>query len=92
MMLYSQHKLLPTSTRRLLSRSLSIQTIKNIIETTPTNTGVCVNGWIRSIRMQKKICFANIIDGIKLEGLQAVLSEHHAKKFVGMVYLQLNPR
>ncbi|CAG8472291.1 1315_t:CDS:2 [Paraglomus brasilianum] len=30
--------------------------------------------------MQKKICFANIADGSNLKGLQAVLSEHHAKK------------
>jgi len=91
-MFYSQNKILPARTCKLLSRSLSTKTIKNIIETTPIDTGVCVNGWIRSIRMQKKICFANIADGSNLKGLQAVLSEHHAKKFVGMVYLQLNPR
>ena len=29
--------------------------------------------------MQKKICFANIADDSNLKGLQAVLSEHHAK-------------
>ncbi|CAG8533367.1 4176_t:CDS:2 [Funneliformis mosseae] len=39
-----------------------------------------VNGWIRTVRIQKNVSFASINDGSSLKGLQAILSNEDAKK------------
>jgi hypothetical protein len=41
-----------------------------------------VNGFVRSIRKQKRVAFATIGDGSSLEALQAVLTPDQAKGYV----------
>ncbi|CAG8585159.1 1202_t:CDS:2 [Acaulospora morrowiae] len=66
------------STERDLA--LPTKTIKSILESLAINNEVEVHGWIRSIRTQKNVSFANVNDGSSLKGLQVVLTNDEAKK------------
>jgi len=69
------------SNNNILSNVLPTKTIKNIISCTPTGVEIQVNGWIRTVRIQKNVSFASINDGSSIKGLQAILSNEDAKKF-----------
>ena len=43
---------------------------------------VSVNGWVRSVRKQKRIAFAAVSDGSTAESLQAVLKPEDATEYV----------
>jgi len=58
------HRLSPTI-RQLLSSPTPNQ----------SSTTITVNGWVKSIRRQKKVSFAVISDGSSARGLQAVFSD-----------------
>ncbi|KAI7853107.1 asparaginyl-tRNA synthetase [Circinella umbellata] len=45
-----------------------------------TDESVTVHGWVRSVRKQKQISFANINDGSCVKGLQAILNPEQAEK------------
>ncbi|KAI0697022.1 hypothetical protein BC835DRAFT_1270946 [Cytidiella melzeri] len=42
---------------------------------TPSTTAIQVNGWVKSVRRQKRVAFAVITDGSSPSGLQAVFTE-----------------
>lgn len=43
---------------------------------------VTVNGWVRSIRKQKRVAFAAVSDGSTIDSLQAVLKPEDADGYV----------
>ena len=47
---------------------------------TAPDANVTVRGWIRSVRQQKQVSFANINDGSTLKGIQAILKSNDASK------------
>jgi len=57
------------------------KTINAILkETLPAENTVSINGWIRSVRSQKNLAFANVNDGSNLKGIQAILNSDQAKR------------
>jgi hypothetical protein len=68
--------------RRLHTARQSLpKTIKAILnEKVPAETTVSINGWIRSVRSQKNVSFANVNDGSNLKGIQAILNSDQAKR------------
>jgi len=62
--------------RRFASTSTLPPTIRQLL-TSPTSpsSSIQVNGWVKSIRRQKKVSFAAISDGSSASGLQAVFSD-----------------
>ncbi|KAI8378019.1 uncharacterized protein BYT42DRAFT_572451 [Radiomyces spectabilis] len=67
-----------SSTRKPLFPTRTIQSLLSGDST--TGTDVVVRGWVRSVRKQKQVSFANINDGSNLKGIQAILSEADANK------------
>lgn len=66
---------LPPTIRQLLARTLP----------TTKQSEIQVNGWVKSIRRQKKVAFAVISDGSSESGLQAVFTDVAlAKQCVGI--------
>ncbi|KAJ2236865.1 asparaginyl-tRNA synthetase [Coemansia sp. RSA 485] len=51
------------------------ETLKSIINTGATGQNVTVSGWIRSVRIQKRIAFAEIADGSTLRGVQIIMDD-----------------
>lgn len=53
--------------------------MKTIHIRNPTDTEIKVQGWVRTIRKQKKLAFLQVNDGSNLAGIQCVVSleEHH---------------
>ncbi|KAI9503056.1 asparaginyl-tRNA synthetase [Coemansia spiralis] len=49
--------------------------ILNIIETEATGTEVTISGWIKSVRVQKRIAFAEVSDGSTLRGIQIIMND-----------------
>lgn len=65
------------------ARQILPRTIKSVLEDqTISDAQVSVNGWIRSVRSQKQVSFANINDGSNLKGIQAILTTEQAKAYV----------
>ena len=67
----------------------SSPTIRSLLSANKDNTNndnntnkesVTVHGWVRSVRKQKQISFANINDGSCVKGLQAILNPEQAEK------------
>lgn len=71
-----------TAIRRLHTARQSLpKTIKSILnEKCSTDAPVSINGWIRSVRTQKNVSFANVNDGSNLKGIQAILTNDQAKR------------
>ena len=62
-------------TRRLSTAFQHAQTVRQLL-TLPTNGNVVqVNGWVRSVRLQKRIGFAMISDGTCAQNLQVVFPD-----------------
>lgn len=55
-------------------------TIKHILTGGAIGEKASVKGWVRSLRKQKNICFANITDGTNLQGIQVILNESQLNK------------
>ncbi len=72
--------------RRFLSTSNTLPpTIRQLLAQPPRtpSAAVQVNGWVKSIRRQKKVVFAVISDGSSESGLQAVFTDVNlAKEYV----------
>ncbi|KAK7440970.1 asparaginyl-tRNA synthetase [Stygiomarasmius scandens] len=66
---------LPSTIKQLLARPLPSQNA-NVHE----NENVTVDGWIKSIRKQKRVSFATVSDGSTSAGLQAVLQSSMVPK------------
>lgn len=75
-------KLLTISPRRYITdkrQILPAQTITHVLKHAPLDARVTVHGWVRSVRVQKRVSFANVSDGSNAAGIQAVLNEEQAK-------------
>lgn len=57
-------------------------TVAKLLNSSPSDRNVTVNGFIRSIRNQKARSFAVIGDGTSLEPLQALLTPEQAQRYV----------
>ena len=69
--------------RRLYSTQQSLfptRTIRSLLDTTQDKSNVAVRAWIRSVRKQKQVAFANINDGSSLKGMQAILTPEQAER------------
>lgn len=69
--------------RRLYSTGrplLPNSTIKSLLAAKSTEP-ITVHGWVRSVRKQKQIAFADINDGTTFKGLQATLDPALAEKY-----------
>lgn len=56
-------------------------TVKQLLASAPRNE-VNVSGWIKSIRQQKRVAFAELTDGSTSDSLQVVLDPQDAASFV----------
>ena len=62
-------------------------TIRQLLTRFPNNHSLQVNGWIKSVRRQKRVAFAVITDG-STSGLQAVFSDPSlARPYVGNLFI-----
>ena len=71
--------------RRKFTLSSSIQKdqgIADILRHGKNEDNLSVNGWVKSIRKQKRIAFAAVGDGSTTQSLQAVLKPEDAAKYV----------
>ncbi|KAG9290445.1 hypothetical protein G9A89_007176 [Geosiphon pyriformis] len=59
-------------------RPLFNKTVKNIIQNSPIGSDIEVYGWVRSVRKQKNVSFAEINDGTLSKGIQAILKKEQA--------------
>jgi asparaginyl-tRNA synthetase len=68
------------------------QLLSQTHSTSPT-TPITVNGWVKSVRRQKRVAFAVITDGSSPQGLQAVFADPAlARRYVPMVLSVLTSR
>jgi asparaginyl-tRNA synthetase len=51
------------------------QTIRRLLALQPSDTVLHVNGWVKSLRIQKRIAFAMITDGSCAQNLQVVFPD-----------------
>lgn len=68
--------LAPSSTAALLSRSAH--------QTTPASDTLTLNGFVRSVRKQKRVAFAAVGDGSSLKTVQVVLAPEQASQSVNL--------
>ena len=69
--------------RRLFSSQSLPPTIRRLLAAPAPPAAVQVNGWVKSVRKQKKVAFAVISDGSSDAGLQAVFTDVNlAKQYV----------
>ncbi|OCH87612.1 asparaginyl-tRNA synthetase [Obba rivulosa] len=61
--------------RRALTTSCLPPTIRQLLSSRTASDPVQVNGWVKSVRRQKKVAFAMISDGSSDKGLQAVFTK-----------------
>ncbi|KAF5371611.1 hypothetical protein D9758_003490 [Tetrapyrgos nigripes] len=69
---------LPPTIKQLLASPSHISSTKN--SENAVSNKVTVNGWIKSIRKQKRVSFATVSDGSTTAGLQAVLQSSMVPK------------
>ncbi|KAK9711504.1 asparaginyl-tRNA synthetase [Basidiobolus ranarum] len=72
-----------------LSSPLRDKTIKSILLNKQVGNEVKVNGWVRTVRKQKQIAFAEISDGSSLKGIQAIIPSEQAKGLISGTCVQL---
>ncbi|KAJ2511755.1 asparaginyl-tRNA synthetase [Coemansia sp. RSA 2049] len=74
---------LPACTRWLSSVSKDsiklglVPTLQRIIKTGALGSEVTVSGWVRSVRVQKRISFAEVSDGSTPRGIQIIMDDPH---------------
>lgn len=89
-------QIIGASPRRLLSYSRACRqenvdhrqkpkTIAELLERGSAAENVQVDGWVRSVRKQKRIAFAAIGDGSSLDSVQAVLKPDDAAEYVEII-------
>ncbi|KAI0051374.1 asparaginyl-tRNA synthetase [Auriscalpium vulgare] len=52
-------------------------TIRQVLASQPTEEVIQVHGWVRSVRLQKRVAFAMIHDGTCAQSLQVVFADPH---------------
>ncbi|ORX95230.1 asparaginyl-tRNA synthetase [Basidiobolus meristosporus CBS 931.73] len=72
-----------------LDAPLRDKTIKGILLSNQVGNQVKVNGWVRTVRKQKQIAFAEVSDGSSLKGIQAILPSEQAKGLISGTCVQL---
>ncbi len=79
--------ILSRAARCRLIRHSSTVVINSLVNpkhgTSLSDTSVTVNGYVRSLRKQKRVTFAAIGDGSTMESLQAVLKPEQAIRYDG---------
>ncbi|KAJ2695819.1 asparaginyl-tRNA synthetase [Coemansia spiralis] len=50
-------------------------TLRRVIESGETGADVTITGWVRSVRVQKRIAFAEVSDGSMLRGVQVTMDD-----------------
>lgn len=81
---------LPPSTHSGMSRFVSSlscarlgTTIRQVLASKPTQQPIQVHGWVKSVRLQKRVAFAMVHDGTTSKSLQVVFQNPvHAKASV----------
>ena len=72
-----------SSPQKLLSRRNLTQlggTIRQVLASTPNDETIRVHGWVKSVRLQKRIAFAMVYDGTTAKSLQVIFRDPaHAK-------------
>jgi aspartyl/asparaginyl-tRNA synthetase len=69
------------STRRYIATSERVFTVAQLLKQgASSDSDVTLNGFVRTIRKQKRVAFAAIGDGTSLEAVQAVLTPEQAGK------------
>jgi asparaginyl-tRNA synthetase len=61
------------------SKSYSIASLLSRELTPPENEVITINGFVRSVRKQKRVAFAALADGSAMQPLQAVLTPAQAE-------------
>ncbi|RUS33894.1 asparaginyl-tRNA synthetase [Jimgerdemannia flammicorona] len=69
-------RLYTTASRQILPS----QTITHVLKHAPLNSPVTIHGWVRTVRVQKEVCFAHVNDGSNVTGIQVILNEEQAKR------------
>ena len=60
------------------------RTVKQLLASAPQNE-INVSGWIKSIRQQKRVAFAELTDGSTSDSLQVVLDPQDVASFVSLL-------
>ena len=60
----------------------TINTVAQRLKQDEDAKNITVNGWVRSVRKQKRVAFAAISDGSTIDSLQAVLKPEDAAEYV----------
>ncbi|KAJ1668950.1 asparaginyl-tRNA synthetase [Coemansia sp. RSA 1694] len=62
--------------RRLSTARLGlVPTLRRVMQDNAAGTSVTIAGWVRSVRVQKRIAFAEISDGSTLKGVQVIMED-----------------
>ncbi|KAJ2868934.1 asparaginyl-tRNA synthetase [Coemansia aciculifera] len=62
--------------RRVSSHSLGlVPTLRRVMLDNAAGTDIKIAGWVRSVRVQKRIAFAEISDGSTLKGVQVIMED-----------------
>ncbi|KAJ2395264.1 hypothetical protein GGF41_008781, partial [Coemansia sp. RSA 2531] len=64
------------SLRRISSHGLGlVPTLRRVMLDNAAGTDIKISGWVRSVRVQKRIAFAEISDGSTLKGVQVIMED-----------------
>ncbi|CAG8544913.1 10781_t:CDS:2 [Ambispora leptoticha] len=63
-----------------------------IVNTTSTDADIEIHGWVKSVRVQKNVSFAEINDGLSFRGIQAILTKEQAKELTTGTSVKLRGR
>ncbi|KAJ2020934.1 asparaginyl-tRNA synthetase [Coemansia sp. S16] len=64
------------SFRRISSHGLGlVPTLRRVMLDNAVGTDIKISGWVRSVRVQKRIAFAEISDGSTLKGVQVIMED-----------------
>ncbi|KAJ2742737.1 asparaginyl-tRNA synthetase [Coemansia sp. BCRC 34301] len=62
--------------RRISTASLGlVPTLRRVMQDNVVGTDVKIAGWVRSVRVQKRVAFAEISDGSTLKGVQIIMED-----------------
>ncbi|KAJ1761657.1 asparaginyl-tRNA synthetase [Coemansia sp. RSA 353] len=77
--MFGKHRLRVAQLARCLSSSAGLgglpPTLKTVIKAGVDGADVNITGWVRSVRVQKRIAFAEVADGSTLRGIQIIMDD-----------------
>ncbi|KAJ2118288.1 asparaginyl-tRNA synthetase, partial [Coemansia sp. RSA 921] len=77
--MFGKHRLRVAQLARCLSSSAGLSglppTLKTVIKAGVDGADVNITGWVRSVRVQKRIAFAEVADGSTLRGIQIIMDD-----------------